>query len=82
MAQGNGILVVDEVARGSVLLAYPAAAVWDMACRGRDRAHIAASLRWIMGNEHKVVGDVVRECLNSWILDGLLEPADPARRVT
>ena len=77
----NGILIIDEVARRSELLAYPEAAVWDMACRGHDTAYIEINLRWIMGNDWMPDNDIVRENLGRWVKDVLLEPDNSSEEV-
>ena len=73
VARGNGILIIDEVARRSEMLVYPDAAVWDMACRGHGRASIRTGLRWIMGDDRMPDDDVALENLDRWVRDGLLE---------
>ena len=78
VAQGNGVRVLDEVSRRSEVLSYPEAAVWDMACRGRDGAYISANLRWIVGDERRVSEDEVHACLSRWLQAGLLAPGDAA----
>ena len=74
LSQGNGILIIDEVARRSYLLAYPEAAIWDMICRGHCVASIKAGLRWIMGDEFIPDSGIVRENLSRWVREGLLNP--------
>jgi len=80
-AQGNGILIIDEVARHSELLAYPDAAVWDMACRGHGIASIMAGIRWIMGDDWIQDCGAISESLDRWVRDGLLEPINSAEEV-
>jgi hypothetical protein len=75
-AQGNGILIIDEVARHSEFLVCPDSVVWDMICRGHSAESVKASLCWIMGADWMPDSGIVRENLNRWIEDGLLEPAD------
>ena len=80
IAQDDGILIVDEVARRSETLDYPEAAVWDMACRGHDLASIETALRWIMGDAGEDSGasmsgdNIAREILERWVREGLLYP--------
>ncbi|MDR1728322.1 MAG: hypothetical protein LBT74_10445 [Acidobacteriota bacterium] len=76
-ARGDGILVIDEVARRSETLAYPDAAVWDLACRGRSCAAVEDSLRLIVGGDGGADGYSVRERLERWVEEGWLEPAAP-----
>ena len=80
VVQEAGVLVIDELARRSVLLSYPQAAVWDLLARGCDRRCAAGMLRWILAVDAPEADGQVKRCLEEWIEAGWMEPVDDGTR--
>jgi len=72
LVQGAGVLVIDEMARRSLMLAYPEAAVWELLLRGHDARHAGAMLRWIVGDSEQEAHSHVGRCVQEWSKAGLI----------
>lgn len=76
LVQGAGVLVIDEVARRSLMLAYPEAAVWELLLRGHDARQAGAMLRWIVGDSEQEAHSHVERYVQEWSKAGLIAAAN------
>ena len=70
----DGVLIVK--AREARLLAYPEAAVWDLAMRWQDLPAITRKLAWIAGTPPEQSVEFARELLRAWRRQGLVEEVE------
>jgi len=70
VVQETGVQVIDEVARRSETLAYPAAAAWELILRGHTPHRAASLLGCILGVEAEAAQTQIERLLRDWVACG------------
>lgn len=76
VVQDRGVLVIDELARRSVLLTAPESAAWELLLRGHTVRRVGTMLRWVMGVSEKEARARMEQCLHAWTAAGWITASD------
>ncbi|MDR2801243.1 MAG: hypothetical protein LBB52_08295 [Desulfovibrio sp.] len=77
IVEPHGVVLINSTQGLRRELAYPEAAVWDLATRGRSEETIRSMLELIAGIGPRQARELVGSCLDQWAEEGWLKTGAP-----